>query len=523
VKRNSVIVTFAICLAMAVPILAAVILVQQQAYHREQQLVLRMAHSAIDHSDDAGDQLVAGARVINSIPNSSACSDQALDLMRAIDLESTLLQAVAHRDAEYIDCSSLGGRYRLPIGKPDFISANGYPVWIKAKLWDGGHRYLMVGHGSFIAIFNRDLPLSYVESYPGAVVATFNWSNRVPILERGKLPAGLLNRKVEEETTFRQGKYAVAIVRSKRYDMGSIVAVPLSATARLGMPAALILIPIALLAGIATSLFVLHLLRTRTSMPAMIGQGLKAGEFYVVYQPVVELRTGNMIGAEALLRWRRSNGDMIPPDVFIAAAERTGSICKITTRLFELITPDMHDIMRNGTDFHLAVNVSADDLLGPGIVETVERFSADSGLPLTSLIIEITERSLVDVPRVRKAIAALRHRGARVAIDDFGTGYSSLGYLAELELDMLKIDKLFVHALGTDSATSQVAMRIVEMASDLDLQIVAEGIEKEGQADWLRRAGVEFGQGYFFSEALSAAELVKYLRSEAESRYALHI
>src|SRR5690606_19445430 len=151
------------------------------------------------------------------------------------------------------------------------------------------------------------------------------------------------------------------------------------------------------------------------------------------------------------------NAHSIPTERLIDAAEEAGLIPLITAHVLKLLVEDARAVIEVLPNFRFSVNLSASDLYRPSILGEVERLIERSGLAPDNLVIEATERSLVDVDRSRATMGRLREMGVRLAIDDFGTGYSSLAYLAQIEADFLKIDKLFVHALGTESATSQVA------------------------------------------------------------------
>jgi sensor c-di-GMP phosphodiesterase-like protein len=246
----------------------------------------------------------------------------------------------------------------------------------------------------------------------------------------------------------------------------------------------------------------------------MIRTALARRQFHLHYQPVVELASGRIIGAEALIRWDRGTAGEIPTDRFIDAAEEAGLVPLITAHVFELLAEDARSVLAISPDFRFSVNLSASDLHRPSILGEVTRLLDRCGLEPRNLVIEATERSLVDVDRARETMDRLREMGVRLAIDDFGTGYSSLAYLAQIEADFLKIDKLFVQALGTESATNQVAERIIEMGKDLNLEIVAEGIETKEQEALTQRLAVEFAQGYLYGQAMALDDLLVRLRTD---------
>ncbi len=186
---------------------------------------------------------------------------------------------------------------------------------------------------------------------------------------------------------------------------------------------------------------------------------------------------------------------MVRPDLFIPAAEDAGLMERVTARVIELAARDAAKLFARFPDFALSVNLSAADLHSTHTVALLQRLIRESHAGPTNLIIEVTERGLLEPDAAKNSIRALRANAIRVAIDDFGTGFSSLSYLGTFELDFLKIDKAFVDALGTEAPTSRVALTIIEMGKALNLELIAEGIETAAQAEFLRDHGVHYGRG----------------------------
>ncbi len=237
---------------------------------------------------------------------------------------------------------------------------------------------------------------------------------------------------------------------------------------------------------------------------------LGAGELHLVFQPIVDLYNGNLIGAEALLRWLHPVRGSVAPDVFIPLAEDIGLIGDIGLMVLDEACRQAAAWRREGLDLHVSVNVSVrqiPDGLPPVIVtELLQRHR----LPGAAIALEITEGVLMhNVSAAQNWIESLRADGLHVYLDDFGTGYSSLSYLKRFPLDTVKIDKSFIHDLAEDNSDRTLVEAIVTMARSLGLRVVAEGIESQAQLDILRSMGCGYGQGYFFSRPVKADEFVR--------------
>ena len=254
--------------------------------------------------------------------------------------------------------------------------------------------------------------------------------------------------------------------------------------------------------------------RRRLSPVSVLRRALARGRIHAHYQPTLELATGRCIGAEALARWSTSNGDVVGPAEFIPVAETAGLLPAVTRAVLDTSLRELRGVMRDRPDFRIFVNVSAADLESGHFTDWLQQRLQDAGVPSTAIGFEITERALVNTDAARATIRALRERGHTIAVDDFGTGYSSLSYLSAFELDVLKIDKSFVDAIGTESATSHVIVHVIEMARSLGLHLVAEGVEREEQVRWLLGHGVTSAQGFLFSPPVAAADFVRFVSTK---------
>jgi diguanylate cyclase (GGDEF)-like protein len=243
-------------------------------------------------------------------------------------------------------------------------------------------------------------------------------------------------------------------------------------------------------------------------------EALRAGiesELVVHYQPVISLESGRIAGVEALVRWRRG-GSLVPPDLFIPAAEDSGLIVPLGQRVLAQVVRDAPRLVAAaGRPIDLAVNMSAHQLHDPDFVDHVARAVASFGD--SRLVLEMTETVLVqDDPHTAETLQQLTTAGARLAIDDFGVGFSSIGYLQHLPVDVLKIDRSFVRDIDQMPRARALVDAILVMASALDLDVIAEGIERESQADVLRLAGCTEGQGFLFARPQPLEEVLRTLQ-----------
>ena len=242
---------------------------------------------------------------------------------------------------------------------------------------------------------------------------------------------------------------------------------------------------------------------------------LAHGDFTLSYQPQFDLRTGRLIGAEALLRWRHAEMGNISPARFIPLAERSGLIIPLGDWVLQEACAQAQRWRAAGwTDVTISVNVSPVQFRRGSVETSVARALADSGLPSTSLELELTESLLIqDSLALAESLANLRRLGVRFAIDDFGTGYSNLAYLKRFEVERLKIDQTFVRRLTDDVQDQAIVRAIVQMASSLNLFTVAEGVEDAATLALLGDLGCQQGQGFHWSPAVPANEFEVFLRA----------
>jgi diguanylate cyclase (GGDEF)-like protein/PAS domain S-box-containing protein len=245
-------------------------------------------------------------------------------------------------------------------------------------------------------------------------------------------------------------------------------------------------------------------------------RALEEGELRLHYQPSVDLATGQVVGAEALVRWEHPKRGLIVPDRFLGVAEETGLIVPLGTWVLGEACRQLAEWQGRPetAHLHLSVNLSARELTHPDAVSTVLSAVRESGIDPRSLTIEVTESTaMADGDTGFRALRDLSGVGIRVAIDDFGTGYSSLEQLRRMPVDIVKVDRSFVSGMAADSTDREIVAAVVGMGRALKLCVVAEGIETPEQADALRELGCDIGQGFLYAKALPAAELEELAHS----------
>jgi diguanylate cyclase (GGDEF)-like protein len=249
----------------------------------------------------------------------------------------------------------------------------------------------------------------------------------------------------------------------------------------------------------------------RLSLESGLRRAVEHEEFVVHYQTQVDIGSGKVVGTEALVRWQHPQFGLLPPGDFISLAEETGLIEDIGSLVLRAAAFQTRQWQLEACpDCHVAVNVSARQLQQPDFVSTLVAILAESELDPASLELELTESSFVqNSDSIAKALSDIRRMGVKIAIDDFGTGYSSLSYLGRLPIDTVKLDRSFVNGATTHPDKATLVMAMINLAHNLRLQVIAEGVEIEDQMNFLRLLRCNQGQGYFFARP-APAELVNF-------------
>jgi sensor c-di-GMP phosphodiesterase-like protein len=261
--------------------------------------------------------------------------------------------------------------------------------------------------------------------------------------------------------------------------------------------------------GGALGLGLTFLFQRQRTLARRLRRALRKGELTVVYQPVVDLNTRAIAGAEALARWTTESNGTISPGIFVEAAEGDGFVGELTRFILHRVVDEFDDVLRRG-NFAVTVNITIQDLNNPEFFEVLSQCVRAANIKPSTIGFDLAEQSTADRVAAIQAIARLKSAGHKVYIDDFGTGFSSLSYLQRLAADGIKIDRSFSSAIGTRAVEASVVPQLLDMANQLNLSVVVEGIETEEQLAYFRqtREGI-LGQGWLLGAPVPAAQFKK--------------
>ncbi|MCH8478046.1 MAG: EAL domain-containing protein, partial [Wenzhouxiangella sp.] len=263
--------------------------------------------------------------------------------------------------------------------------------------------------------------------------------------------------------------------------------------------------------GLALFIAVAFLVRQRQTPIYALRRAIDRGLITAVYQPILRLPGQTLYGFEVLARWRDGDGPVLDPESFISLAEQSKLIERITGQMIQQIGRDLGPWLAESGDHRVAINIAPAELLGSRLLSELDRHLLGQGIQPSQILLEITERTMVSSEEAAAAIEALSERGFRVFADDFGIGYCGLSYLNDLRMDGIKISQTFTAALGTDSPKATLVPRIIEMAQQLKLEVIVEGVETQAQLDALQTAAPILVQGWLLGREQPASQLPEIL------------
>jgi len=491
------------------PIAAMFHLSWTQAVQNEHERLHLFAGRAIARADMSLNEARDALRQIDRFTG-IPCSADHIARMRQLTINTRTIEEMGYFENGLLKCSSWGPTDgRVAQSKPDFVTSDGIAVTARMQpVMSAGHTLMALRYKDHNALVD---PVRFADiivdpgvqlaltTENGILVGALNAPDPARI---GRIVAGP-EEGLDDDLLFAtaRGTGWIAVATEPQ----SQILDGVRRQQRLLLPLG------AFIAAFIIGM-VVWLSRRRLSPLGELQIAVRKREFIVHYQPIVELRTGTCIGAEALVRWKRPDGSLVQPDHFIPLAEESGLITAITDQVIALVVSDLNSLLVADRSLHIAINLSATDVGTERVLPVIARALQHTGIQPRQIWLEATERGFVDIEAARSTLTRARELGHAVAIDDFGTGYSSLSYLEGLPLDALKIDKSFIDTISTNSATSSVTPHIIEMAKTLKLKIVAEGVETQAQADYLLERDVDYGQGWLFARPMPAADFIAYCR-----------
>lgn len=473
-----------------------------------------IAERVLARSESVVREAIDALRALQSMPVSSICSSEAMDRFSKSLAQTHRLRGIGGIGADGRACVGTGGsKVSATLPEPAWRRGE-YAVWLGAgELFDLPERtgILSLGHvfaaidPFFLvdAVTHDDIHIALFSSETGVTIAATTGAD-VAQMRRIRPPGGIVESDRRLYVAIRAAAVPAVLVVSR------------GRTSALGhwREQGWIWFALALVFGAVGGFIAAAVLRHYQSPASALKRAIANRDLAVFYQPIVELDTGRCTGAEALVRWLRSDGTMVRPDLFIPLAEETGLVLALTDQVLENVVADLGTLLRE-RPLYVSVNLSARDVASTRVLELAQRLLGAASIPAERIAFEATERGFAEAASAREALRRYRGAGHRILIDDFGTGYSSLSQLQSFEVDAIKIDKSFVDAIGSDAATRSVVPHIIAMAKELGLELVAEGVETDVQSRYLRERGVQYGQGWLFGKPMPAGDFVRYVENQA--------
>ena len=376
-----------------------------------------------------------------------------------------------------------------------------------------GYKMVYMQRGNYVAVIN---PLTYSDvasdnpdlAYGIYDTVTHQFFSVSQNAHLSKL-ATLLRT---DDLTFQQDQRFYTIARSENRPIAIIVSTSSDHYFQALYHQATLTLPLGVIGSVILLLIWSRTRQEFNSPRRMLHRALTRRQLRLHYPPIIDIKNGTCVGAEALLRWPGFNGPVMSPAEFIPLAEKEGMIERITDYVVDELFSDLGDFLAMVPQLYISINLSASDFHSSRLISLIANKAKMHAVRAEQIKIEVTERGFIDVPKTTPVIQAFRQAGYEVAIDDFGTGYSNLHNLYSLNVDILKIDKSFIDTLTTNSTSHLIAEHIIEMAQSLRLKIIAEGVETAEQVTWLLKRGVQFCQGWHFAKALPSQEFKRWVQ-----------
>ena len=520
--------------AILLGILAGYFVGRESILHAVHGRMDRYSQRILSQDEELAEEVAATLRHANagSIP---VCSDEDIELLRRLTFGSRFIKDVERVAKDQFLCSAISGQHPgpLPGNSPDVTLPNHFRVYQSYPLRiSAGDRTEVVGLDNSQVVIGPDVFVDFPQ-YPIHYAVGIADSERlddkglVRKPEQGTVPergvarlSGVMG--VTWIPSAALGANRVLRLDNTLYRSNCSTKFPICAVTHITMPEVRrnyrglmsVYMSTGGLAGVSCSVALLMAGRKKRSHTNQLKRAILMGKLSVAYQPIVELGSQRIVGAEALARWTDEQGDSIRPETIIALAEAEGFVSEITRFVITRSLDELGEVFASHPNFRLTINLAPSDLTDPRLLLLLDERLHDSPITPANITFELAERATSDREVAVAAIRRLRLRGHSVFIDDFGTGYSNLAYLTELNVDGIKINRSFIATLGTDSVTASIVPQILAVAKAFSLVVVVQGIEREEQAVYFALDDPHMlGQGWFFGQPIPARSLM-YLCAE---------
>ncbi|WP_323641772.1 EAL domain-containing protein [Pectobacterium carotovorum] len=451
------------------------------------------------------------------------CDNPHLDLLRKIAYDNDYIQDVVYIDGNRPRCSSMLSEInKMFLPEPDFHYKDVYDIWYKIESpLNKNKPMIYVGATRHLVVLN---PRSFLD------VPSYSYNIQYALLEKNKqdgrvILSDLMSGNIYSRLTAGGNNPDRFYIDDKYYVLKPLPDSDLALVVRADKPASFSFyltiffsaLPIFMLISLMLSEIISRKSLTIQSPRYVLNQALRQKEFELHYQPIIKLDTAQVVGCEALIRWRHSDGHLITPDSFIPMIRQVGLMKALTLFIINEALQTASVLKKSYPDMFVSINLEAAEFEDMSVFNYLVEQVAVYELKGANVNVELTESSMIEPQKAAPMVELYQQQGIDVAIDDFGTGYSGLSYLERVKANKLKIDKSFVGNISDHSPTDIVLSHIVSMAHCLNLHIVAEGIEAPAQEAYLKSLGVAYAQGWLYSKALTQEALITFLAEKGET------
>jgi sensor c-di-GMP phosphodiesterase-like protein len=501
--------------ALLLGVLAGYLVGRESILHVARTRLTEYANRLLQHDEEIAAEAGSTLMAANASPD-PPCSQADMELLRRLTFAARFLKDVGRVRDGVLLCSAASGKLAngIPLTAPDYVLPFGLAIYRNYPV------NRSQGDRAMVAVFRRseavlspdmfaDYPQTPVHYFVGAVDRT-NGIVQSRDLGAVRVPAGVLN----SQKVVRVGDELYLARCGRVFTLCAVTHMSLSEMRHAGKPLLLMYLATGTASGVACGVAFLMAGHKRRSHSSQLKRAILMGKLSVAYQPIVQLGSHHIVGAEALARWTDEDGESIRPETIIELAEAEGFVSEITRFVLTRSLEELGTILAGNPSFQLNINLATSDLADPRLLLLLDEKLRDGTVSAHHLTFELTERATSNREVAIAAIKRLRQRGHSVFIDDFGTGYSNLAYLTELNVNGIKINRSFIATLGTDSVTASIVPQILAVAKALSLKVVVQGIEREEQAIYFAEEDPEIlGQGWFFGMPIPARSLM-YLCAE---------